>query len=119
MLNSRNSKIFQHIIGEDVWSALIKYVNLWVTYQGDGTTPEVLLKVKLLGSNRLYILILESILKAFHSAVVVQEAHEPELMIVDGDDLDVFLGGVGSAWRRIDCFKLMQWDNYLFESKID
>lgn len=53
--------------------------------------------MKLLGSNRLYILILESILKAFHSAVVVQEAHEPELMIVDGDDLDVFLGGVGSA----------------------
>lgn len=66
-------------------------------------------------SYRLQIPGLQCALKNVDSIIIVQETHVPKLMVINWYYLDIFLSLIYSAWRRVDCFKLMQWDNYLFK----
>jgi hypothetical protein len=48
------------------------------------------------------IAVLQGFVEILQSLVVVHEPHEPELVVIHGRDLDVPLGPVARAGRRVD-----------------
>jgi hypothetical protein len=59
------------------------------------------------------IAVLQSFVEILESLVVVHEPHEPELVVIHSRDLDVPLGPVAHAGRRVHCFHLAQGKHHL------
>lgn len=57
----------------------------------------------------------DRLLEVFDSTVIVDKAHEPELMVINGDKLDVLFSLVDSACWWIHRFQMMLWNNHLNE----